>query len=412
MFKFISTYKHVERNIVYLMLAELFLQLINSSFTLILNIYMTHSGYADPEIATFVSYRFMAALVFALPFGLFIRTKAIRPILLFSSAILPIVSLLILEAIVWKSNILLQFSMIIWGLCFAANQIAVLPFILRNSSSETHTESISLNASVWSIATIASGFLIYLLTRIDAQLFNEKILLQIFSLLGVISFWFTWKISAVEKIPVLPVSETGRRFDYDWKVIGKAVVPTFMIAVGAGLSIPFMNLFFFHVFGLSSGNYSLLGSITGVAVAFFSLQAPLVKKRFGYEAITATQMLSIVALILLGSTEFLGAGAFSFYLAAFCFIIRQPLMNLANPMTSQMTMYYVGKKNQELVSAIISSIWSGSWFFSAIMFRYLREMNLQYGYIIYITAAFYLVAVLFYHLLIKDFRRKEQLGLE
>jgi len=393
------------------MMAELFLQLINSSFTLILNIYMTHSGFNDSEIATFVSYRFMAALVFALPFGLYIRTKAIRPILLLSSAILPFISLLILEAILWKSSLLIAFSMIIWGFCFTANQIAILPFILRNTKAETHTESISLNASVWSLATIASGFLIYLLSGINVQIFDERTLLQIFSLLGIFSFLFTWKISNKESIPQFTSNENGKRFDYDWVVIGKAVVPTFLIAVGAGLSIPFMNLFFFHIFKLSSGSFSLLGSITAVVVALFSLQAPVIKNRFGYEAITATQMLSIAALILLGTTEFLGVGTFAFYLAAFCYIIRQPLMNLANPMTSQMTMYYVGKKNQELVSAIISSIWSGSWFFSALMFRYLRGKEISYGAIIYITAAFYLIAVLFYHLLIKDFRRKEQLGL-
>ncbi|OWY23861.1 MFS transporter [Sphingobacteriales bacterium UPWRP_1] len=412
MLRFLKAYQKVDRNILYLIVAELFLQLINTSFTLILNLYMTKSGYPDHEIASFTAYRFMSVVLFALPFGLYIRGRSIRPMLLLSAVLLPVVSLIILEAVSHKINWLLQISLIIWGICFTANQIAILPFILRNSNPAGHTESISLNASVWSFATIVAGLFIWLLSGINPHIFTDKLLLQIFSLSGFAAAWFIWQMPAKEEIPEAQHSGNNPALHhYDWDIIAKAIVPTTMIAVGAGLTIPFMNLFFFHVFGLNSDSFSLLGSVTGVVVALFSLQAPLVKRKFGYEAITGTQLLAIVALMLLGATDFISHWPFALYIAAFCFIIRQPLMNLANPMTSQMTMYYVGKKNQELVSAITSSIWSGSWFFSSLVFRYLREMDLRYGYIIYITAAFYVLGVFFYHLLIKDFRRKEQLGL-
>lgn len=393
------------------MVAELFLQLINSSFTLVLNLFMTQQGYADHEIASFVSYRFMSLVFFAVPFGLFIQNRRIKPLLLLSAIALPVVSLIILEAITHKQNEILLLAMIVWGICFTANQIAILPFILRNSSTDTHTESISLNASVWSLATIVSGVVIYGFSGINPTLFNDKVLLQLFSVAGFAGAWFIWQMTTEE--PVKPATGSGKSklANYDWALIAKAVVPTSMIAIGAGLSIPFMNLYFYHIFGVGSGSFSLLGSITAVIVALFSLQAPLVKKRFGYEAITGTQLLAIVALVLLGTSGFFSAYNIAFYLAAFCFIIRQPLMNLANPMSSQMTMYYVGKQNQEIVSAITSTIWSGSWFFSAILFRYLRAMDLHYGYIIYITAGFYVVGVASYHLLIKDFRRRENLGL-
>lgn len=411
MFNFLKAYQKVEKSILYLIVAELFLQLINTSFTLILNLYMTKNGYSDPEIANFVAYRFFSVVLFALPFGLFIKGRRIRPLLLISSSLLPLVSLLMLEAVNYHINWLLQISLIVWGLCFTANQIAVLPYILRNSNPDGHTESISLNASVWSLAMIVSGLLIWLLSGLQAQLFTDKLMLQIFSLSGFAGVWFIWRMSSNEFIPEISTQINGKKFDYDWSIIAKAIVPTTLIAVGAGLTIPFMNLFFYHVFGMNSGTFSLLGSITGVIVGFFMLQVPAIKNRFGYEAITHSQTLGIVALILLGTTDFIGHLWFAVYIAAFCYILRQPLMSLATPMTSQMTMYYVGRKNQELVSAITSSIWSGSWFFSSLLFSILRHMNLRYGYIIYITAAFYVLGVFSYHLLIKDFRRKEELGL-
>ncbi|MBK9458201.1 MAG: hypothetical protein IPN94_01870 [Sphingobacteriales bacterium] len=84
---------------------------------------------------------------------------------------------------------------------------------------------------------------------------------------------------------------------------------------------------------------------------------------------------------------------------------------MANPLTSEMTMYYVGKNNRELISAIGSSIWSGSWFFSSQIFAWLRGMNLRYGAVFFITSGMYLVAVLVYVFLISDYKRREQAGL-
>ena len=43
-------------------------------------------------------------------------------------------------------------------------------------------------------------------------------------------------------------------------------------------------------------------------------------------------------------------------------MFRAPLMNMAAPLTSELTMSYVGNKNQEMLSAIVAAIWSGSWF--------------------------------------------------
>jgi hypothetical protein len=85
--------------------------------------------------------------------------------------------------------------------------------------------------------------------------------------------------------------------------------------------------------------------------------------------------------------------------------VRQPLMNIAAPMTSELTMKYVGEKNREIISALTSAIWSGSWFASAQIFAILREGNLSYSNIIFITVFFYIVGVSWYYWLIKDYER-------
>ena len=79
----------------------------------------------------------------------------------------------------------------------------------------------------------------------------------------------------------------------------------------------------------------------------------------------------VIALVALASTEFFNNYLWAFPLAVICYWMRTTLMNMAAPMTSELTMNYVGKENQEMLSAIMAAIWSGSWFFSSQIFRYL-----------------------------------------
>ena len=75
-------------------------------------------------------------------------------------------------------------------------------------------------------------------------------------------------------------------------------------------------------------------------------------------------------------------------------------------MTSELTMNYVGEKNQEMLSAIMAAIWSGSWFFSSQIFRWLKSIELSYAYIFYITAVLYGFGILMYYLLILDYEKR------
>ena len=81
-------------------------------------------------------------------------------------------------------------------------------------------------------------------------------------------------------------------------------------------------------------------------------------------------------------------------------------MNMAAPLTSEMTMKYVGNKNQEMLSAIMAAIWSGSWFFSSQIFRFLKEREVEFSSIFYITAALYAFGILMYYFLIIDYEKK------
>ena len=113
-------------------------------------------------------------------------------------------------------------------------------------------------------------------------------------------------------------------------------------------------------------------------------------------------MIAVIALVALATTEFFVDYWWALPLAIMCYWIRTPLMNMAGPMTSELTLNYVGTENQEMLSAIMTAIWSGSWFFSSQIFRFLISKGLPYVYIFYITAALYAFGVVMYYFLIRD----------
>jgi hypothetical protein len=86
-------------------------------------------------------------------------------------------------------------------------------------------------------------------------------------------------------------------------------------------------------------------------------------------------------------------------------------MNMAGPMTTEVVMKYVGKRNQEIVSALTAAIWSGSWFISSRIFAALREKGIEYVYVFLVTALLYGIGVVWYYFLIADYVRREKLGL-
>jgi predicted MFS family arabinose efflux permease len=188
----------------------------------------------------------------------------------------------------------------------------------------------------------------------------------------------------------------------------RALIPTICIATGAGLSIQFLNLFFSHVHQLGSASYSAYGAISSVLVFATGLIVPEVRRRFGWRgAIIGVQSAAVVMLALMGLTELWKNVAWALPVALACYIFRQPLMNMAGPSTSELSMSYVGERNREPMSACGGAIWSGAWWLAARVFEVLREHDLPYWQIFLTTSALYLVGTAAYLGLIRVVERRE-----
>jgi len=416
--KLFRSYRDLPRNIHLLFLLEFSLSLIHIAFILVLNIYLRKQGFSDPEIASFNSLRFIGALAFALPLGIYIRGKKLKPFFILAAAVVPTTSILIIESIHYLILPLIQLAFLSWGFGMMLMRVCSLPFIIRNTTADNSTEALSLTAATWSLSTIVSGLIISGLDWISyvkigswSVTFNEQAILWIITVIGAGSIGFSLKISEHNH------GHTSRNNDlfslhksYDWHLIFKAISPLILISIGAGLTIPFVNLFFNSIFGFTASEFSLLGSFTAFLVFIFSLLVPTLRKKYGYwMTIVVVQSLAIICLIIMSLMELYATYSFALIIAVAAYILRQPLMHMAHPASNELMMNYVGKKNQELISALSSSLWSASWFISAKVFEWLRLLQYQYYEIFLITAALYTFGVILFTFLIRDYEEKEKI---
>ena len=408
-------YRGLPKNIILLFFFEFTISLVHVAFILILNIYLRKQGFSDPEIASFNSLRFIGALLFSLPLGIYIRNKKLKQFFIISSVSISLTSILIIESIQYQMIPLIKLAFFLWGLGMMFMKVCSLPFIIRNTTSDNNSEALSLSAATWSLATIVTGIIIsgldwiYAINIFNISLsFDEKGILRLITLMSFCSLIFAKKINEDSFDNVAFHKEKfSLKKSYNWKVIFKAISPLVLISIGAGLTIPFVNLFFNSVFDLSSSQFSVMGSITAFLVFFSSLMVPILRRRYGYWfTIVLVQSLAIICLVIMSITELFASYSLALYVAIIAYIFRQPLMHMAHPSSNEFMMNYVGKKNQELISALSSSLWSASWFISAKIFEWLRLLNFKYFEIFLITAGLYVVGVILYAVLISQFEFK------
>ncbi len=407
-------YLSVPRSIKLLILGAFLLQLLNAAANLIMNIFLRKNGYLDSDIANFISYRFISILLFSIPVGLIIKGKRLKPFFITGAVIVPITGIALLFAVDAHLSWLIKLLFFAASIGYMLEHVTALPFILRNGDEDTLSESIALNFAVWSLATIVAGFLIKGVFSIAPLLgfagVDEFEILLAFTVLSALSIIPFMIIKENKPKPSNHNSVFAHLKSYDWKKIFKGLLPMFLISTGAGLTIPFMNLFFNSVYKMNSDAYALMGSIAAIIVFFCGMLTPVLRRKLGYGlSIAITQFSAIFFLLFLASTELYSGMSFALWFAAGAFIIRQPLMNMASPITSELVMKYVGENNRELISAIETGLWNASWFISAKIFQFLRTLDLPYYQIFIITAVFYSFGTITYLFLVKDYKKQAAL---
>jgi len=176
-----------------------------------------------------------------------------------------------------------------------------------------------------------------------------------------------------------------RQFKQRWRFYGKLMLTNFMIGAGAGLIIPFLNLYFRDRFNLSPDLIGLYYFVVQFSMLFGSLSGPVLARRFGLvRTVVMTQLLSIPFMLILSYTYYLP-------LAFAAFVIRGGLMNLGVPIVTNLGMELAQKKEQGLVNALLMLGWTSAVGGKLIEhYGYTVTMNITVGIYLLSSIVFYL----------------------
>ena len=135
----------------------------------------------------------------------------------------------------------------------------------------------------------------------------------------------------------------------------RLVLPGFLIAMGAGQVIPFMNIFIQRKFGLDLASLNAVFALTSLGTIAAILAQPRLARRFGQiTSVVIVQVASLPFLVVLGFSPVL-------WTVIVAMAVRNSLMNAGNPIFSAFAMEQVSPTERATLSAAMSVLWQVGW---------------------------------------------------
>lgn len=247
--------------------------------------------------------------------------------------------------------------------------ISQAPFMMHSSNNETRALLFSLSSGVLTLSgalgNLVAGQLPSLLSSMTGWTRDGFEVLRIIMLAAVLLGTFSLiPISLIkedredrqeEKVPIpqKPLKDLLKR-----GVLWKLSIPNVLIGIGAGILMPYLNVFYVERFHLQDKQLGVLFSLSSLLIGLASLIGPrlavLLKGKI--RTVVVTQGLSFVFLVVMG---FSPAG----WISQAAYLIRSMLMNMASPLYSAFSMEQFSLDEQGKANSIMNNAWTIGWAF-------------------------------------------------
>ena len=161
----------------------------------------------------------------------------------------------------------------------------------------------------------------------------------------------------------------------DRQLFGRLLLPGFLISVGAGQVIPFLNLFIQRKFGLDLTSLNAVFAFTSLGTVLAILAQPWLARRFGQiTSVVIVQAASIPFLVVLGFSPVL-------WTVILAMAVRNSLMNAGNPIFTAFAMERVTAAERATLSAAMNVLWQAGWVVGGIWYAILQAtVGFEAGY--------------------------------
>ncbi|MBI5944835.1 MAG: MFS transporter [Chloroflexi bacterium] len=346
-------------------------------FRLLFNFFVLSLGYDEAMLGNLITTSSFVALLAALPLGYIADMIGRKGSLIISGALL---SVSILAMSIWPSQELFYAMNIVSGIAQSLAGVTMSPFLMENSDEKERTYLFSFGQGLqMTMASVGNWIGGYLPTWMG----NAQNVTATSSMAYGNSIFIIGVGAAIAVIPLLsltsPKLEKSQRavfapFHYAAKnpiLLTKLILPMLLTSLGAGLIMPFMNVFFRVVHHQPDTVIGTLFAWGSLAMGIGLLIAPPLAERTGkIQLVVITQALSIPFLILLGFSPIVWVGAASYY-------IRLALMNMSSPVYQTFIMEHVEPSARATVASMTSMAWNFGWAFSPTISGWLQ---VKYGF--------------------------------
>ncbi len=333
-------------------------------YRLLFNFYALSLGMNESDLGEFITISSMTALIVALPMGYLADFLGRKKSLILGSGV---VAVAIAVMVLWPSKLVFILTNVVMGAAQSLSAVSMSPFLIENSGEEERTYLFSLSSGVqMTAAFIGSSIGGNLPTWIAVRQGVSPTSSSAYAgALGVIA-----AAALVAIIPLfamrMPRLEKSQRslfapFSYAARhpaLLGKLVLPMLITSIGAGLFMPFMNVFFrvvHHQPDPVIGNVLAWGAL---AMGVGLLIAPIISDHIGkIQLVVITQGLSIPFLVMLGYAPW-------FWMSALAHYVRLALMNMGGPVYQTFVMEQVEPSSRATVASLVSMAWNFGWAFS------------------------------------------------
>ncbi len=364
-------------------------------FRLLFNFFVLSLGYNKEFLGNMVSVSSFTALLAALPMGYVVDWMGRKRALLISGLFVAVatltMTLLPYRGVLLGMNILL-------GLAQSLAGVTMGPFLMENSTERERTYLFSFSSGLM----MASGFVGnwvggYLPTWMGAWRGFDAVSTQAYAMallvvvsvmiLAIVPLFFLKKprLEAGQSTDFMPLSY----FKKEASLLTRLILPMLLTSVGAGLIMPFMNVFFREIHSLSDAAVGSMFAWGSLAMGLGLMIAPPLAERMGkIELVVITQGMSIPFLFLLGFSPWFGVSAGAYY-------IRLALMNMSGPVYQTFVMERVEPNARATVASLVSMANSVGWAFSPTISGWI-QMKYGFGPAFVGTIILYIFSVYFY----------------
>jgi MFS family permease len=328
-------------------------------YRLLFNFYVLSLGFDEALLGNLITTNQATALLLALPMGYAVDRWGRKNALIARSVLLAIS---VAFVAVWPTVVIFYAMNVFFGVAQSLSAVAMAPFLMENSGEAERTYLFSFSSGLQMgsvfIGNWLGGYLptwVGNLRAVDATsstAYSGALLsIAIIAAFGFIPLMFIKPVGGGRK--------EARRRDFapflyarqNPKLLTRLLLPSLIISFGAGLFMPFMNVFYRVVHHQSDQVIGTLFAWGSLAMGVGLLIAPPIADRMGkIRFVVLTQALSIPFMMVLGFAPF-GFSALAYY-------ARLALMNMSNPIYQTFVMERVDASARATVASLVSMVWS------------------------------------------------------